>query len=157
MSNNPFFLFRPLPDGIGFVSQGYGENPEVYQVFGQRGHTGGDYAATGPGPFPILAAHGGVVIQLGSDPQGYGNFMRVRGEAWTTIYGHMADGSARVAVGQPVAAGDWIGDMGNTGFSTGRHLHFAGRLDGVIAPGFSDYLDVLGFRVLTDKLAGGVR
>jgi len=155
-SGNPFYLFRPLPDGIGWVTQGFGENPKVYEIFpGLRGHDGGDYAATGNGPIPILAAHDGVVSQVGSDPPGYGNFVRVMGAAWTTIYAHLADGSIVVYEGQNVKAGDKLGEMGSTGFSTGRHLHFAARLDGVVNPGYYDYLDVLGVRVLTDKLSGG--
>jgi len=154
-SSNPFYLFRPLPDGIGQITQAFGENPEVYKIFGLRGHNGADYGAVGPDPVPILAAHDGTVSEVGYDEKGYGNFVRIEGLAWITLYGHMKDGSIRVFSGQRVKAGDRIGDMGSTGFSTGRHLHFAGRGDGIVNPGFSDYLDVIGFRVLTDKLSGG--
>lgn len=39
-------------------------------------------------------------------------------------YLHLKDESARVAQGDRVRAGQWIADSGNTGFSTGPHLHF---------------------------------
>ncbi|MCV7282738.1 M23 family metallopeptidase [Mycolicibacterium flavescens] len=71
---------------------------------------------------PILAASDGVVISAGPYA-GYGNMVKVRhSDGTVTLYGHLS--SWQVEVGQRVWAGDQIAKMGNTGNSTGPHLHF---------------------------------
>ena len=54
----------------------------------------------------------------------------VDGQLVTTTSAHMQSGSVMVSVGQAVRAGDQIGRVGNTGASTGPHLHFELRLGG---------------------------
>jgi murein DD-endopeptidase MepM/ murein hydrolase activator NlpD len=78
---------------------------------------------------PILAAADGVVIETG--PQGgYGIWVKLRHyDGTVTVYAHLS--SVLVNVGQRVMAGDQIARMGNTGNSTGPHLHFEVLLDGV--------------------------
>lgn len=77
---------------------------------------------------PILAVQDGVVIDAGP-AQGYGNWIRIRHEdGAVSLYGHME--SVFVSVGQHVTAGQQIAGMGNTGFSTGTHLHFEIHPDG---------------------------
>ncbi|MGV0837359.1 M23 family metallopeptidase [Mycolicibacterium thermoresistibile] len=78
---------------------------------------------------PILAAADGVVIETG--PQGgYGIWVKLRhSDGTVTVYAHLS--SVGVSVGQRVMAGDQIARMGNTGNSTGPHLHFEVLLDGV--------------------------
>ncbi|HSH61485.1 MAG TPA: M23 family metallopeptidase, partial [Acidimicrobiales bacterium] len=74
---------------------------------------------------PIYAAQGGTVIFSGVQ-SGYGNVVIVsHGGGLTTLYGHQS----RVAAsnGQAVSQGDNIGYVGNTGRSTGPHLHFETR------------------------------
>nr|WP_231976699.1 M23 family metallopeptidase [Mycobacterium sp. E740] len=77
---------------------------------------------------PILAAADGVVIAAG--PQaGYGNWVKLRhADGTVTLYGHLS--AWNVEVGQRVWAGDQIAKMGNTGNSTGPHLHFEVHLNG---------------------------
>ena len=77
---------------------------------------------------PILAASDGVVVAAG--PQaGYGNWVKLRHTDGTvTLYGHLS--SWQVDIGQRVWAGDQIAKMGNTGNSTGPHLHFEVLLNG---------------------------
>lgn len=71
---------------------------------------------------PILAASDGVVISAGPYA-GYGNMVKLRhADGTVTLYGH--NSSILVDVGQRVWAGDQIAKMGNTGNSTGPHLHF---------------------------------
>lgn len=54
------------------------------------------------------------------------------GYGLVTMYGHMIDGSVRVAVGDHVTQGQPIGQVGSTGSSTGAHLHFAISIKGVV-------------------------
>lgn len=81
---------------------------------------------------PIVAADGGTVIWAGwrSDGFGYAVFID-HGNGYMTIYGHMRSQPA-VRVGQLVARGQYIGPMGTTGNSTGNHVHFAIKRNGVL-------------------------
>jgi len=77
----------------------------------------------------IRAAKGGTVIVSGFNDGGYGNWVIIdHGGGFSTLYGHM--NRRRVSEGQTVKQGDLIGDMGNTGNSTGPHLHFETRVSG---------------------------
>ncbi|WP_131808071.1 M23 family metallopeptidase, partial [Mycolicibacterium elephantis] len=77
---------------------------------------------------PILAASDGVVISAGPYA-GYGNMVKLRhSDGSVTLYGHLS--SVLVDVGQRVWAGDQIAKMGNTGNSTGPHLHFEVLVNG---------------------------
>lgn len=76
----------------------------------------------------IEATADGVVTFAGR-MSGYGNAVKIRhGFGFETLYGHMS--KIRVKKGQRIARGDQIGDMGNTGRSTGTHLHYEVRLRG---------------------------
>lgn len=91
-----------------------------------RMHTGLDLGA-GCG-VPIRAAGPGTVIKAGSYG-GYGNATIIdHGGGVATLYGHQSRIS--VSVGQEVAQGDVIGNVGTTGASTGCHLHFEVRVNG---------------------------
>ncbi|WP_304616510.1 DUF5930 domain-containing protein [Paracoccus sp. (in: a-proteobacteria)] len=91
-----------------------------------RMHEGIDMA--GPVGTPIYATGDGVVTfagRLGA----YGNLIKIRHELGTeTRYAHLNRISVRV--GQRVSQGERIGDMGNTGRSTGPHLHYEVRVNG---------------------------
>jgi len=84
----------------------------------------------------VLAARAGVVMQVesdfdkaGLDREKYGgraNFVRiVHDDGSMALYAHLKPEGVRVRVGQRVQAGQQIGLSGNTGFTTGPHLHFA--------------------------------
>ncbi len=78
----------------------------------------------------IRAAFSGKVRVVRYEPRGYGNFVVIRHyNGLETIYGHMSKNL--VKTDQEVRAGDPIGLGGNTGRSTGSHLHFETRLCGV--------------------------
>ncbi|MCF6305560.1 MAG: DUF5930 domain-containing protein [Rhodobacteraceae bacterium] len=98
--------------------------------FGPRGgriHKGIDMA--GARDSPILATGDGVVSFSGVQ-SGFGNLVIINHEnGYQTYYAHMA--RTRVSVGTVVARGDRIGDMGNSGRSSGVHLHYEIRTDGV--------------------------
>jgi len=77
----------------------------------------------------IYAAKGGVVTKAGWE-SGYGNYTCIdHGGGFSTCYGHQS--KLGVSVGQHVNGGDPIGLTGNTGTSTGPHLHFETWVDGV--------------------------
>ncbi|GAB3728848.1 M23 family metallopeptidase [Luteimonas pelagia] len=84
---------------------------------------------------PVLAAREGVVMQVESGFDGAGldrdayagraNFVRVlHADGTMALYAHLKEGGVMVRVGQAVRAGQQIGLSGNTGFTTGPHLHF---------------------------------
>jgi len=89
-------------------------------------HEGIDLAAaTGT---PIAAMMGGLVT-LAGEYGGYGNAVIVdHGNGYKTLYGHMS--AINVAAGQNINAGTNIGAVGNTGVSTGSHLHLSMYKDG---------------------------
>ena len=73
---------------------------------------------------PLEASAPGLVTFVGGDPNfGKGNYVEVEhGNGWRTIYAHLVE--FNVVQGQYVETGDVIGYNGNTGYSTGPHLHF---------------------------------
>ncbi|MBI1418402.1 MAG: peptidoglycan DD-metalloendopeptidase family protein [Limimaricola sp.] len=91
-----------------------------------RMHEGQDLAA--PIGTPVYATADGVVVYAGWE-SGYGRLIRIRHDfGIETRYGHL--NAIRVTVGQRVSQGDRIGDMGNSGRSTGPHLHYEIRVNG---------------------------
>lgn len=136
----------PPPPPIGFmtlspplasmtITQGFGINADVYDFYSYAdGHEGLDLRATEG--TDVFAAHFGEVVEAGwSDSYGY--HIRIRTSAmtpngvvrqWTTTYAHLSE--MLVPVGQIVFAGALIGKSGNTGRSTGAHLHFDLRFEG---------------------------
>lgn len=91
-----------------------------------RLHAGTDMA--GPVGTPIYATADGVVIHAGW-LSGYGRLIKIQHEfGIETRYGHLS--AIKVTVGQRVSRGDRIGDMGNSGRSTGSHLHYEVRVNG---------------------------
>ncbi len=97
--------------------------------FGQRWgrlHAGTDFA--GPVGTPIYATADGVVTFAGWS-SGYGRLVKIQHEfGIETRYAHQS--AIRVSVGQRVSRGERIGDMGNSGRSTGSHLHYEVRVGG---------------------------
>lgn len=81
---------------------------------------------------PLYAADSGVVIYSGWSDRGYGNLIVIDHDGgWQTYYGHIMDGGLLVGCGANVVKGELIAYMGSTGNSTGPHLHFEMRLNGV--------------------------
>ena len=115
----------PLPVA-GRVTTEFGATQNVNGVI-MTGHKGMDIAAAGG--TPIYAAHDGRISST-TGHWTYGNVVMVdNGDGVTTLYAHMS--SIAATVGQQVKKGDVIGYVGSTGRSTGNHLHFEVRINGV--------------------------
>jgi len=138
-------------------SQNFGDNPTrdlpathwIIKAFGNYqpdGHTGVDYPC--PSGTPVRAVTSGTVLHVGwyggtyaDNPfwisPGFAGYCYVVDHGWFIgIYGHCQDGGARVGVGQQVSEGQILGPSGNTGASTGDHLHFEVLLDGFVLNGY---------------------
>ena len=120
----------PGPTGqasaAGFIWPVHGVLTSGYGWRWGRMHEGIDLAV-GVGT-PVVAAAAGTVIVAGW-LGGYGNLVVVdHGNGVSTAYGHNT--SVTVGVGQSVAQGQLIAYSGNTGHSTGPHLHFEVRING---------------------------
>lgn len=93
-------------------------------------HKGLDMWNEGEAKTPIQAARDGIVVEAGATRAGYGYLVVLdHGEGLQTFYAHMRKVS--VNVGQEVKRGETVGYMGNTGDSTGYHLHFEVRQDDI--------------------------
>lgn len=101
-------------------------------------HTGIDIGADKGSS--IVAANKGTVIMAHYDRSGgYGNMVVIdHGGGVTTLYAHAS--KLLVKVGKEVKAGEVIAKVGSTGLSTGNHLHFEVRIDGVTKNPMSGYL-----------------
>jgi murein DD-endopeptidase MepM/ murein hydrolase activator NlpD len=103
----------------GPITSGYGMR--VHPVFNtEKKHEGIDIdAEVGE---PVKAALGGVVEEVRKDDY-FGNIIVIdHGKGLKTVYGHL--GEVKAVVGREVTQGEVIGSVGNTGISTGAHLHF---------------------------------
>lgn len=112
------------PAALEFISSGFGYRRDPFTGAGAM-HAGLDFR--GPIGSPIYAAAKGTVSYVGQR-QGYGNVVEIsHGNGLMTRYAHMS--AFRTSLGQKVAAGQTIGSIGNTGRSTGPHLHFEVRIN----------------------------
>lgn len=116
----------PVP-GYGYISCYFGWDYDFWRM--HKGIDVGDWGIWGSN---IYATKGGTVI-IAEDwyipGYSYGKYVTVdHGGGYTSTYAHMD--TVNVYVGQVVEKGDVLGTVGNTGFSTGPHLHFEIRIDG---------------------------
>jgi murein DD-endopeptidase MepM/ murein hydrolase activator NlpD len=115
---------HPVKTAVRYTSGFGGRNDPMGR--GHRMHEGQDMA--GKHGSAIYATADGVITYAGWE-SGYGRLVKIRHDfGIETRYGHLS--RIRVTVGERVSRGDRIGDMGNTGRSTGTHLHYEVRLSG---------------------------
>ncbi|RGF38666.1 hypothetical protein DW063_01015 [Ruminococcus sp. AF43-11] len=134
----------PTPGFVSLSSEWF-EDREVYN------HGGIDIAGAGIMGTPVVAAADGTVIATNSSCThnwgksyscgcggGYGNYVMIsHAGGKMTVYGHLT--SLTVSSGQSVSRGQVIGYVGSTGNSTGPHLHYECRLNGVRYNPMSEY------------------
>ncbi|HKF83472.1 MAG TPA: peptidoglycan DD-metalloendopeptidase family protein [Solirubrobacterales bacterium] len=119
----------PSPSAAGFIWPLEGTLTSGFGYRWGRMHEGIDISV--PEGTPIRAAADGTVILMQSEYEsgGYGNYTCVdHGGGLSTCYAHQS--SFATSVGAQVSQGDVIGLSGNTGHSTGPHLHFEVRING---------------------------
>lgn len=104
---------KGTPSGFGYRTH------PIYKIV--KMHTGMDFnAAIGT---PIYATGDGVVERADAEASGYGNHVVINhGFGYETLYGHMS--KIMVSPGQQVKRGEVIGLVGNTGTSSGPHVHY---------------------------------
>jgi murein DD-endopeptidase MepM/ murein hydrolase activator NlpD len=110
----------PIEGGLGSISMFFGENinPTTEQIFY---HSGINITTSRSGD-AVVATANGKVITAGYDYT-YGNYIIIEhNHGFHTLYAHLS--RFRVRVDQIVQQGEIIGFIGNTGFSTGPHLHY---------------------------------
>jgi murein DD-endopeptidase MepM/ murein hydrolase activator NlpD len=125
-------------------SQYFGENPDWYKPFGMIGHNGIDIPT--PTGTRLLSSINGTVTETANDIKGYGIYVKIENDVCGILYAHLREFTLRV--GDKVKAGDFVGFSGNTGNSTGPHLHFS------VHPiprdrnnGYAGYIDPLGSQI----------
>ena len=123
------YLAAPYPGSFG-IAQLWGENPQIYSRIRYDGvpligHNGVDFLT--PVGVEMRATDGGTVSQAGFDNGGFGNYVLIRHPWGESLYAHLS--RIDVRVGQRVDRGQRIGLSGNSGNSTGPHLHFAIRIN----------------------------
>jgi murein DD-endopeptidase MepM/ murein hydrolase activator NlpD len=138
--------FRFIPgDGFSPTERSFFLNPDTFHFplnlyrltssFGMRVspisgktsmHGGLDLAA--PMGTDVYAARGGIISESGNSPI-YGNYIIITHKnGWTSLYGHLS--AILTKLQSNVQTGELIGRVGNTGLSTGPHLHFELRQNG---------------------------
>jgi murein DD-endopeptidase MepM/ murein hydrolase activator NlpD len=111
----------PIKGGIGHISMFFGqnENPFTGQYYI---HKGIDLSTYRQGD-PIVATADGQVVTIDYDENGFGNYIIIKHKhGYYTRYAHMQ--GFKVKIGQRVQQGEVIGWIGNTGLSTGPHVHY---------------------------------
>lgn len=114
--------------GINLITPTTGTITSRFGVRSRDNHKGIDIGA--PKGTPIKAAASGTVIHSGNKNDGYGNYIILsHGNGVQTYYAHCSE--LLVSKGQSVEQGQVIAKVGSTGISTGNHLHFEVRINGV--------------------------
>jgi murein DD-endopeptidase MepM/ murein hydrolase activator NlpD len=119
-SAKKFLIRKPMADGL--FRSGFG--PRRHPILGYvRQHTGVDWAAdTGT---HLYAAGNGTVIRAEWHRGGYGRRIEIQHlNGYVTSYSHLSGFARGIVAGATVRQGQVIGYVGNTGLSTGPHLHY---------------------------------
>jgi murein DD-endopeptidase MepM/ murein hydrolase activator NlpD len=116
--------FWPVEGGVGRITNYFG--PEVHPFTNQWYlHKGIDLAYRRGKE--VVSAANGKVVERKYDPKGFGNYIVIRhAYGFATKYAHLDN--VYVEEGDVVTQGQKVGTMGNTGWSTGPHLHFEVRI-----------------------------
>ena len=152
-----FMIFCPI-EGKVRITQRFGLNPEIYKQFGLAGHNGIDFTGEMAGVLvPVYSPFEGKIVEVGDEGnKGYGKFVRIRTDQLDgknrrkeVVLAHLSEFGSGVEKGAFIYQYDKVGTMGNTGFSSGPHLHcglrFLSAQGGVLdhKNGYKGYVDFL--------------
>ena len=129
-------------DGAYPITQYFGESPKVYQPLGYIGHHGVDIGL--PMRTLVRCSLGGTVVLSGRTRElpGAGIYVVVKhDDRYSTVYMHLAE--VAVHRGDVVEVGHLLGYSGNTGLSTGPHLHWGLRDFYQMDNGYQGYVNPL--------------
>lgn len=138
-------IFSPIA-GTPIITQGFGQNPNIYSVYGYDGHNGIDFGVdTGT---TVYAPHDGVATVTDDGNTGYGLYLVINDTSRRSILGHLSE--VLVSNGQRIYQGDPVAKSGNTGTSTNPHLHWTYKIlsNGVVqnsTNGYDGAVDVTEF------------
>lgn len=136
-------------DDLTRMASGYGWRTDPFTK-ARRRHKGMDFTA--PTGTPVYATSDGTVTRVSSRSPGFGKHILLNhGFGYETLYAHLDDYNVKYR--QKVKRGDVIGYVGNTGRSTGPHLHYEVRKDGASINPINFYygdLDAAEFEAMLD-------
>lgn len=128
--------------GTPVFTQGFGENPHIYKRFSLNGHNGIDFSL--PIGSGVFAVDMGTIITVGYERDGFGRYVRISHFWGETLYGHLEE--ILVKSEDTILPHTLIAYSGNTGFSTGPHLHFGVKPYPVNRKnGYNGYIDPMPF------------
>ena len=112
-------IFMPLKNGL-MISSPFGTR--IHPIFGKaKMHNGTDFKANFENVYSVMD---GIITDAGWDSKGGGNYIKIRhSNSFVTAYLHLSE--IYYQIGEKVKAGFIIAKSGNTGNSTGPHLHFS--------------------------------
>jgi hypothetical protein len=118
----------PIFEWQSKVTQWFAETIIDYSKWGYKGHNGIDIAcAVGT---PVMSVAHAVLKYIGYEPDGYGHFMfTLLDDGREVIYAHLSEILVKT-IGQEIQAGEVIAKSGNSGNTTGPHLHIGERPKG---------------------------
>jgi murein DD-endopeptidase MepM/ murein hydrolase activator NlpD len=144
-----------LFEGNYKVTQKFGVNKSSYIKYGLQGHDGVDFGV--PIGTKLFSPFDGIVISVKYDKTGYGTHVKIWDKKqWCYLSGHMS--RINIKNWQFVKSGQQIGLSGNTGNSTGPHLHAGICETNLIGMrlnknnGFAGWLDILNKKLFVWKL-----
>lgn len=138
-------IFSPLP-GKPLITQGFGQNPESYALFGMNGHNGVDFGV--PEGTTVYAPHDGIATVKDSGNNDYGLHISIEDSKRRSCLAHLSEVS--VTDGQAIYQGDPVGKSGKSGNASGPHLHWTFKIlhNGVVQNkenGYQGAIDVTEF------------
>ncbi len=144
---------HPIPANFR-VSQVFGDREYFYQKLGFKAHPGIDFAV--PLNTKVVSASWGEVCEIGWSKKGWGIYIKVKHEKVVSLYAHL--NTIKVVRGCYVTQGQLLGYSGNTGNSSGPHLHFGIYDSKKQDNGYKGYIDPLPFlKKINNNFSGAVQ
>jgi murein DD-endopeptidase MepM/ murein hydrolase activator NlpD len=138
-------VFSPLPD-TPIVTQGFGQNPQIYAQFGYSGHNGIDFGCAVS--TTVYAPHDGIATIGDDGTTNYGLYLTIDAPTRRSILAHLSQ--VLVSPGQQIYQGDPVAKSGQSGLCTAPHLHWTYKImsNGVVQNkdnGYDGAVDVTEF------------